>query len=96
MPIDAEEVVVLGQSQFPQFLKHARLDPLLKIRMDGAAGTELPGHRLPLATGGQDIENATDDVPHGQPRTATFTIAFVNWYHQIDPLPQRLGNLVKP
>src|SRR4051794_4975351 len=95
-PIDAFQVIVLGQSELPEFLVHTPLHPLLKVCMDRAARAELPRHRLPLAACGQDVQDATHDVPPGQSRTAAFTTGIVNGDHEIDPFPQSLGDLVKP
>jgi len=95
-PIDAFQLVVLGQSELPELLEHAQPNPLLKIRVDRAAGAELLRHRLPLAACGQDVQDATHDVLHGQSWAATFTTAIVNWDHEVDPFPQSLGDLVKP
>jgi hypothetical protein len=63
--------------------------------MNGAAGTKLFGHRLPLAARRQNVEDAIDDVPHRQPWTAAFATRFVNGNHQINPFPQGIGDLVK-
>jgi hypothetical protein len=95
-PIDAFQLIVFGQSELPEFLEYAQPHPLLKVLVDRAAGAELLGHRLPLAACGQDVQDAAHDVPHRQPWTTSFTTAIVNWDHEINPFPQRLGDLVKP
>src|SRR5580658_1169909 len=77
-PVDPFQIVVDEQGQSPQFLKHAQLDPLLKIVVDGAARAKLAGHRLPVAAGSQHIQNPACYLTHLQPRTTTFTTAFVN------------------
>src|SRR4051812_18235187 len=55
LPVDALKFVVFEQGQLPQFLEHAKLDPLLKIGVNRAAGAELARHGLPLATRCQHI-----------------------------------------
>src|SRR6476620_805647 len=37
-PIDAFQLIVLGQSELPKFLEYTQLYPLLKVGMDRAAG----------------------------------------------------------
>src|SRR5215203_4755003 len=50
LPVDPLQLVVLGQSEFPQLLEHAQFNPLLEVVVNRAARPELLGHRLPLAT----------------------------------------------
>ncbi len=62
--------------------------------MDGAAGAKLLGHRLPLTARRQNVQDATDDIPHRQPWAAAFATRVVNGEHQIEPFPQGVGDLV--
>src|SRR5882672_11987905 len=55
LPLDALQAVVLRQCLAPQFFEHATVHPLLKVRMNRAAGAELGRHGLPLATGPQHV-----------------------------------------
>ena len=93
LPVDAFQLVVFGQGELPQLLEHAPFHPLLEIGVNRAAGAELLGHRLPLAAGGQHIQNAGHHVSHRQSRAAALATRLVNREHQIDPFPQSIGNL---
>src|SRR5277367_3079012 len=95
LPIDPLQFVVLTQGEFPELLEHTQRHPLLKVSVDRAAGSKLPGHRFPLTARRQDIQDAADDVSHGQQRAATFATRFVNGDKKIDPFPQGVGDLVK-
>jgi len=63
--------------------------------MNRAAGAELGRHGLPLATGAQHVANSGHYVSQRQSWTTTVTTRFVIWEQRFNPLPQRIGNLVK-
>jgi hypothetical protein len=79
----------------PQLFEHAELNPFLKVRVEGAARPELFGHRIPLATCSQHVENTSHYLSQAQPGTPTFATFFVNWEQGFDLFPERVRDLVK-
>src|SRR6516225_2061140 len=78
-PIDTLQVLVFCQSLAPQFVEHAPLYPLLKVSVNGTAGTELSRHRLPLTAGAENIQNSSHDISENKSRTTTFATFLVTW-----------------
>lgn len=94
-PIDSFQHVVLGRRELPQLLEHARLRPLLKMGVDRAARAELARHRLPLAARREHVENSRHGFPQRQAGPTAARTRLVIRQHQVDPLPRRVGDLMK-
>src|SRR5688572_19921113 len=70
IPADAVRAVVAPQLVGPEPLPGAILHPLLEPPVAGRAGAKFRRHRLPLAAGAQDVEDA---VEHGPERNGGAT-----------------------
>jgi hypothetical protein len=94
-PIDPLPVVVGHQAVLPQFLKDARLDPLLKAVMGRGTGAELGGVQgLPLAAGAQHEKDGlhAEAVGRARPAAAEAVSVFVFGEQGGDGLPQIVGD----
>jgi len=101
-PLDAPQVVISRQQLRPQLLEYSRALPLLEALVASGAGAELLGHRFPLATGAQDVQDAVHDLAKGRrgtPRGARRMYAQIIANLGAAPAPQvgtRLMQLIAP
>src|SRR5205823_9046011 len=71
VPPDPVRPIVASELLGPEPPPHPTPGPLLKARMDGGPGAELPGDRLPLAAGAQHMQDAIEHPTkwHRRPTT---------------------------
>src|SRR5690606_3707813 len=93
-PIQTDQIGVYFDSQVPQFVKNARLGPLLVVSMGGASRSKFWWNSFPLASCSQAIENRIGNPPRIRPRASAFTTWSIIGQEVLHLLPEFIGHSI--
>ena len=95
LPVYPLRCVVLEEALLPHPLEDALPSPLLEPVVDGALPSQRAWEGLPLASRPEHVEYAVHGPPVVHPRPAPLRRLLVRRDERLDPLPERVRDLVK-
>src|SRR5829696_7527430 len=92
VPADVVRGIIAAQLGGPQPAPHAPPPPLLEASMHRRARAELAGHRLPLAAGPQDVEDAVQHAAERHHRAPAGAGRLLGREQRTAVFPERIGH----